>query len=122
MQKRLFAVGKRIAFLLGIGVIYYLLNTLAGFEIPCLFNKVTGYLCPACGITRMVKAAARLDFAAAYSYNKALFLSWPLAAIPLAYGEVQYIRTGKRDMGRWEVLLWAEIALLLISGIVRNII
>ncbi len=121
MQKRLVAAIGRLLFLLGIGIAYFLLNTLAGFEIPCLFNKVTGYLCPACGITRMVKAAARLDFAAAYSYNKLLFVTWPLAAIPLVQGEVQYIRSGKWDMGRWEILLWIEIGLLLLFGIIRNI-
>lgn len=45
-----------------------------GFYIPCVFNKITGLLCPGCGNTRAALAVLRFDFAAAFKFNPLFFL------------------------------------------------
>ena len=32
------------------------------YSIPCVFNLITGYYCPGCGITRMFISIYKLDF------------------------------------------------------------
>lgn len=47
------------------------------FDVPCAIKALTGFNCPGCGMTRAVLAALRLDFAAAFAYNR-MFWSLPL--------------------------------------------
>lgn len=59
---------------------------LAGARIPCVFYRVTGYLCPGCGITRMCLALVHLDFVTAFSNNPLCFvLSIPFGGYFLYY-------------------------------------
>ncbi|MGH9286013.1 MAG: DUF2752 domain-containing protein, partial [Acidimicrobiales bacterium] len=53
--------------MLGAGAVVAHLPGEAG--IPCLLRSTTGVPCPACGMTTSVKAALRLDLAAALSAN-----------------------------------------------------
>ena len=44
-------------FLLGMaGLLYGIFVSYTGLAIPCLFRKVTGLLCPGCGVTGMCVA------------------------------------------------------------------
>ena len=123
MRKRLILSAKRITVILIIGIAYYFFASVSGFAIPCVFSKITGLLCPGCGITRMLAAALRGNFKEAYGYNRLLFLTLPVISLVLAVEEIKYIRTGSRQMFRLsQVILWSEIILLLIFGIIRNII
>ena len=123
MRERLILSVRRIAVILIIGITYYFFVSASGLAVPCVFNKITGLLCPGCGITRMLAAAFRGSFKEAFGYNRALFLTLPVIVFILAAEEFKYIRTGSRQMSRLsQVILWCEIILLLIFGIVRNII
>lgn len=122
MKKRIISEIKKAVVLFIIGIAYYFWVSSTGVGIPCIFNKVTGYLCPGCGITRMIIAAANFDFSAAFSYNKLLFVTWPFIVIPLSYSEYRYIRYGKRELGKWNYVLIAELVFLIAFGIIRNII
>ena len=71
----------------------------------------------------MVMSLLKLDFYGAYSYNKALFLSLPVLIFAFLYQKWVYIKTGSRSLKpAIKVILWAEIAFLLVFGAVRNII
>ncbi len=35
----------------------------------CLFKRIFGINCPACGLTRSIKAILRLDFISSFNYN-----------------------------------------------------
>lgn len=94
-----------------------------GFALPCFFNKLTGRLCPACGISRMIVSALNGDFYAAYGYNKLLFCTLPLIAAVFAAEELRYIKTGQRELSKFsKIFIYAEITLLILFGILRNIL
>ena len=63
----------------------------------------------------------RLDFVSAFRYNPFLFITGPLLLAYIAFGEIRYIRSGSKDMGKWDIFLWVELALALAYGILRNI-
>ena len=72
----------------GIGIFYILAQH--GIAIPCLFNKLTGLLCPGCGNSRAALALMRLDLPAAFRYNPVFlleffYLGWVLAHCARAY-------------------------------------
>lgn len=56
---------------LGILLVFSLL------KVPCLFQTFLHIPCPGCGMTRAVKAALRLDLAAAFRYHS-MFWSMPI--------------------------------------------
>lgn len=49
-------------------------------ETPCLLRRMTGLICPACGMSRAWLAALRLDLAAAFRYHP-MFWSVPVLAL-----------------------------------------
>ena len=75
-------VRKRIliiyAVIIILGASYTVLIFTAGFGIPCLFNQVTGFLCPGCGTSRMALALMRFDFQEAFRYNPVAFVTVPV--------------------------------------------
>ena len=123
MRQRLLSEAKKGAVLISAGIIYYIIISQFETALPCIFNLLTGKLCPACGVTRMIESMLKFDFESAFGYNKALFLTWPVILAVFIYYEVRYIKTGVRALSRaFNILLWAEIILLLLFGVVRNII
>lgn len=104
-----------------IGVAYGFICEKAGLAIPCMFHKITGLKCPACGVTRMCIALMHLDFVTAYESNPMLFVLSPiLFGIALKY-IVDYIRTGKWKLQLVQnILLYTCIAMLVLFGIYRN--
>ena len=67
---------------LAVGIAYAALSSY-GIAIPCVFNALTGLLCPGCGNTRAARAFLRLDFSAALSYNlmapvEFFYIAWVL--------------------------------------------
>ena len=44
------------------------------FYFPCLFQKLTNFYCPGCGITRMILSILKFDFYQAFRYNPLVFL------------------------------------------------
>ena len=70
-------------FLLGMaGLLYGIFVSYTGLAIPCLFRKVTGLLCPGCGVTGMCVALLHLDWRGAFSCHPVLFvLLLPLTAV-----------------------------------------
>ena len=120
MRERRDKIIKKYGIALLCGLAYALFVRITGWGIPCPIYTVTGLQCPACGVSRMLLAALRLDFAAAYRYNPFLFVTSPLLLFCIVYPDIVYIRTGGVDIGRARILLWIEIAAALIFGVVRN--
>lgn len=121
MRDRLRQTVRKYVIILTVGVAYFAFVMLTGIGIPCLFYTVTGLQCPACGISRMLIALVRSDFTAAYSYNQFLFINLPVILLCLIWSDVKYVRTGDRSLGRLNIVLWIEVALALVFGLVRNI-
>ncbi|MBR7161246.1 MAG: DUF2752 domain-containing protein, partial [Clostridia bacterium] len=90
--------------------------------IPCPFRFFTGLQCPGCGISRMLIALLHLDLVSAFRYNPFIFLTSPILCFAVFYSDYLYIKTGDGTLGKWKFLLIAELAGLLVFGIVRNMI
>lgn len=122
MRLRLKKVAKKYAIVLIIGVAYLVWVLCTDLKIPCIINVITGYDCPACGVTRMFAALFRLDFVTAYNYNKYLMINGPIILALIFYSDYRYIRTGSANLGWLNVILWLEIIMALAFGVLRNAI
>ena len=94
-----------------------------GISLPCLFNKVTGLLCPGCGNTRAAVAILKLDFKAAFAYNpmflpEMAYLVWVYASCCRSFIAGNGFRYRSRPSALDIAVLFAVAA----WGIVRNII
>lgn len=101
---------------------YFILHRLTGFAIPCVFHKITGWFCPGCGVTRMLFALLRFDFATAFRSNALLFLLLPFG-IYLGIDYIIKLYQNKPPVYRkipdkyWIALL----IVTLLYGILRNL-
>lgn len=109
-KSRLEKVLKIISILfLGLLIIYvYFKDPSLGPILPCPFNKITGYKCPGCGMTRVVNSLMHLEIKEAFKYNKLIFLS-PLWFVFRKKFNEKYIDGG-------------FIFISVLYGIMRNII
>lgn len=104
------------------GLLYYLINQLTGFAIPCPLNFVTGLHCPGCGISRMFIALLKLDFVSAFRANSAILLALPLAIILAVSMTINYIKKGTAVTSKWQnALIIFLIVYLITFGVLRNI-
>lgn len=107
-------------------VFFSLLSVVAALFLlhpPCLIRRVSGILCPACGTTRMLEAAFRLDFPEAFRLNPYMFFVLPAAGVWLLLEAVRYIQ-GRAPLlfKRWAPPVWiAVLCLGLVFAVLRNL-
>ena len=122
MKERLKKLAIGGAALVGLGVAYTVLILVIGRGLYCPVWKLTGLLCPGCGVTRMCLALLRLDMAAAWRANAALLLALPVLLLLAARMAVRYVRTGQKLPSRGEErVFWALLIYFLASGVLRNL-
>ncbi len=120
-KKRLKSTLIKYGVIFGIALAYLIFVLCTGLGIPCIFHAITKLECPGCGVTRMLISVVKLDFVSAFWYNPFLFVTGPfLIAYLIAY-EVKFIKHGNRNMGKWQIFMYVELALALLYGILRNI-
>lgn len=119
-KRRLRKLLVLLAGLLALGLAYAWAVSRLGRGIPCPLYRLTGLLCPGCGVSRMCMAFLRGDWAGAWTANPAVcLLSVPMAVL-LVCRAVGYVR-GERA-APWEERSWLAIALLLLAfGVMRNL-
>ncbi len=103
---------------------YYYLNKYTGFSIPCPFNYLTGYLCPGCGITRMLFSLFKLNIHEAFTYNQLVFIYLPFIVAYFIYYDYLFVYDKKdKIICKIPKIVWYILIAITISfGIVRNII
>lgn len=122
MRKRLARLLLTVGGVLAAGLIYAAVVRFVGCGIPCLFHTVTGWLCPGCGVSRMCMALLRLDFAAAFHYNAAIFLLMPIGGVLALRQAWLYVKTGGARLSRIEtVIVVCMVVFMLVFGVWRNI-
>lgn len=122
MRSRVFILLRNTALIIGCGGIYYLVVTLAGFSLPCVFHEITGLFCPGCGVSRMCISLIRLDFISAFWYNPVIFTLLPVWIAALVPYLCRYLKYGERTVYRWQkAVVWFSIAALLAFGVLRNV-
>lgn len=114
-QLRVFA-----GFLL-LGGAYYLVTLLTPLRIPCVFQKLTGFACPGCGVSHFCMKLLRLDIPGAVRENLALAVLSPLWLAGLCIRALWNPKWFAKSSRAENILLWGSIAVLLLFGIVRNL-
>lgn len=104
------------------GIIYLCVVKFLKIGIPCNLRRLTGLLCPGCGMTRAVFSILRLDFAKAFSYNALSLTLVPLAAIYGVFRGYKYIKYENYKTRLWEYFLWAGFIMgILVFTVCRNL-
>ncbi len=102
---------------------YALFVRLAGFGLPCVFQKATGLKCAGCGLSRAAAALLLFDFKGAFAYNAVwpLYLGYCLWAIPSV--TIPYVKQGRMIfLPRPLWLNFVVFGLILLYGFFRNFI
>lgn len=121
-KQRLLKFLKKASLVLAVGLGYFLWVSLTGLGIPCLHYRLTGKLCPGCGISRMCIALAALDFPRAFRCNALVMVLLPFALIFGTRRLIHYVRSGRTETDLLEfALLLAALVLTITFGIVRNL-
>lgn len=120
-KKRLKSTLIKYGVIFGIALAYLIFVLCTGLGIPCVFHAITKLECPGCGVTRMLISIVKLDFVSAFWYNPFLFVTGPFLIAYLVACEVKFIKHGNRNMGKWQIFMYVELALALLYGILRNI-
>lgn len=76
-MKRIRKVLPRLLFVFLLGS---MLLVCVYFRVPCLFRRVTGLICPGCGLSRAWLCAFRLNFVDAFHFHP-LFWSVPILVL-----------------------------------------
>ncbi len=91
-----------------------------GLPLPaCLFHKLTGWACPACGVTRCLRAAAKGQWIDALAFNPLAFaglfalLAFNLYAAFVLIGRRPRWRPefSKATGQRWRIAAWIGLSL-----------
>lgn len=100
-------------------VLYLELGKYFNIYIPCPIKKITGYYCPGCGITRMMKALLCFDFYQAFRFNPLVFISLPF----IIFFYMESIFTKKEPLyNRIPNKIWSVIIIIfIVYGVLRNI-
>ena len=123
MKKRIYKLIIRDIVLLLILVFYYFINKHTGFFIPCLFNEITGYRCPGCGITHALFEMLNLNFKEAFFYNPLVIIYMPFILAYFFYLDYLYVYD-KEDKILKKIPNFVMIIVLIITllyGVLRNI-
>lgn len=123
MKKRLRKLIKVCVLVFAAGLLYALLFSEFNIKIPCIFNSITGLLCPACGISRMCVSILKGNYYEAFNYNKLIFLLIPLFFFWFIKWSADYVKKGRITHGKIEkLIIILVVGVLIVFGIVRNLI
>ena len=103
------------------GIIYLIFINVTGITVPCIFQKITGWHCPGCGITTLFYRLSKGNIKGAYLANRFIFVTSPFIIFEVIYCEYLKYREKKSPFIN-NLLLYIYIAALIIWGIARNII
>lgn len=97
-SRRFFQILKPVLLLGMAGLVYGIFVRYTGLAIPCFFNKVTGFYCPGCGVTRMCVALLQFHFREAFYANPVIFCMLPVFLLVFLTGAVRYVKDGIREL------------------------
>lgn len=114
-----FMIKKNEAIILGLMVValsifVYFKDPFNGPILPCAFNKLTGFYCPGCGMTRAVNSCFKFQFYQAFRFNALLFI------VPVGLVSY-YVAYHKKKSKTATTILVMMIVVAVGYGILRNI-
>lgn len=104
------------------GFAYFVISSLTGLYIPCLFRTLTGFKCPGCGVTHYAIAMIHGRLHEAFCANELIFVLMPAILLYAGYRALIYIRKGETGYSKAETTLLLIVLIITIAfGILRNI-
>ena len=120
-KKRFIKTTKKIIFYLVLGFLYYLFVVFTDKKIPCLLLKITGKICPGCGITRMFIELFKGNISAAAQYNILVLSLLPIFILWGTYRFVVYVKNNTTSYSKPELVGLIVIYLITVAfWILRN--
>lgn len=117
MKHRLFAFSAAaVVFVVAAAILFLFDPVHSSFYPTCVFKKLTGWSCPACGCLRATHQLLHGHIAAAFHLNALYVVAIPLLAL---LGIEQLLR--KRVVKKPPFLGWTLLVLFVVFGIVRNL-
>lgn len=112
-------IKKKEAIILGLivmalSIFVYFGDPFNGPILPCIFNKITGFYCPGCGMTRAVNSCFKFNLYQAFRFNALLFI------IPAIFPFYLFARH-KQKAKIAKVIMVIMLVIALGYGIVRNL-
>lgn len=92
-------------------------------KLICIFNHMTGLLCPGCGTTRMLKSLFRLKIKEAFMFNPLVFCLLPFLGIYF-FDRLLILLFNRKSFisKRVSIVFWnTTLIITIIFGILRNI-
>jgi hypothetical protein len=121
-KKRIKTLFFVMAILMAIAIGYYVLYLkFPEFVVKCFFKETTGFMCPGCGVTRMLVNFMELNFIKGIKYNMFLGITLPFVIYIIVYSGYLYV-VEKKDNKVFNVSCYVYVALLVVWGVIRNII
>lgn len=115
---------KNILILLGI-ILFAFICISSKVKLDCIFKKIFGISCPACGLTRSIRALLRFDIITSFKYNifgPILFIIFMIAIIfmikDIIKNEDKTIKYAYKLLGKYYYVI---IICLIISMVINNI-
>ena len=112
---------KPIVLLTILGFIYLFIFKKFNIGIPCVFRKLTGYICPGCGMTHALAEILNGNYKSAWEYNALSITALPIICVYLLYRWIKENLQKGDGFEIWEYLLLAVLfATALAYGFIRN--
>lgn len=111
---------KTLIILVLMGLFYLVFVRITGICFHCPFQKMTGWLCPGCGITTMFYRISKFNFHGAYNSNPYIFVTLPILVFFILYDI--YLKVNLKKTPKWLNVLMSLYAVGLIAFMLfRNI-
>lgn len=111
-----------LAALLAAGAMYTAIVLKLHVGLCCPFERITGYLCPGCGISGMFLNIFQGDLREAFLCNPLTFCLMPALLALAGYMMYRYVRYGNQTVPKWinrAAIITAVV--YVVWGIARNI-
>jgi hypothetical protein len=102
----------------GIGTSFHFQSFTREIHLPCVFRSVTGYRCPACGMTRSFIYTSALNIKSALKINTAGVLLYFFCLIQIPYRILLLLNV---TIPKQSLFVYFEATLLLTIGMVAGI-
>ncbi len=99
-------------------ILYYILNKIFNFSIPCIFHKLTNFYCPGCGITRMFFSLLEGNITKAFHYNALVFIFLVMLVIYVILKFLFYINNKQIKIPNY--IYYISLVIAIIFGVIRN--
>lgn len=122
MKIRILKLLSAAIIIVAAGILYFFINKYTGIYIPCIFNLITGFYCPGCGVTRMCLALLNFDIKGAFTQNPAIIIALPVLIYLFSVLIYNHIKFGKFKLKKFQnIIAYVLIVYFVIFGVLRNI-